>query len=223
MTRLRLFADNADSQEVGPLLSLGIVRGVTTNPTILRAAGASLAKAPQLYAEWVGLGADEVFFQAVGGTTDAYLASGRQIAELGDRVVVKLPATRAGFVAAAELVKAGIRTLITAVYDPAQVAIAIAMGARYVAPYLGRLDDSGRNGLDVIAAMQRLVDGSPTAILAASIRSSSAITELALIGVTHLTVAPRVLLDSMEHSDSDAAAALFETHTRTRHEHPQVV
>ncbi len=206
----RFYVDSADVDAVSELLAGGLVHGVTTNPTILERGDKSVNDIPALYARWESEGAKEIFFQTWGATTDDMLANADGILDLGDRAVVKVPATRVGFAAASALVARGASVLITAVYSPAQALAAATLGARYIAPYLGRLNDSGRDGLAEIGTMQALVAGSGTDVLAASLRSPSDIVELALRGVPFFTAAPTVLLASFQHDVSDSSAVEFE-------------
>ena len=206
----RFYADSADVDAVAELLTSGFVHGVTTNPTILERGGKSVNDIPSLYARWESEGAKEIFFQTWGGTTADMLANADDILALGDLAVVKVPATRTGFAAASELVRNGASVLITAVYSPAQALASATIGARYIAPYLGRLNDSGRDGLAEIAAMQALVAGSGTDVLAASLRSPSDIVDLALRDVPCFTAAPPVLLAAFQHDVSDSSAVEFE-------------
>ena len=210
MSRIFLYADSADRDAVGSLLGDRLIHGVTTNPTILRREGLSADAAADLYAEWTGRGAAEVFFQASGHDVSTMEASGRRIAEVGSGAVVKVPATSIGFPVAARLAAAGVPVLVTAVYSSAQAVTAAAIGARYIAPYLGRLDDSGVDGLALVREMVGLLSGTETHPLVASVRSPERIVELVASGVRHVTAAPAVLRAALLRDASDAAAATFE-------------
>lgn len=206
----RLFADSADVNEVGELLADRLVYGVTTNPTILERAGRSVRDIPDLYARWEAEGAREIFFQTWGESIRAMLDNARPLVALGELVVVKVPATRDGFAVASELVAEGVTVLVTAVYTPAQALVAATIGARYIAPYLGRIQDAGRDGIAEVCAMQALVDGSRTDVLAASLRTPAAIVALAGGGVRFFTAAPAVIIAAVSDDVSVAAAADFE-------------
>lgn len=211
MTReLRFYADSANVEEVSDVLAAGLVHGVTTNPTILERADRSVRDIPQLYARWEAEGAQEIFFQAWGDSAKAMIGNAERLAALGSRVVIKVPATRDGFTAAAALVSAGATVLVTAIYAQAQALAAATLGARYVAPYLGRLNDSGRDGVAEIAAMQALVTGSGTDVLAASLRTPGDIVSLAMVGVPFFTAAPAVILAALQNDVSDRSAQDFE-------------
>ncbi len=211
MTRdIRFYADSADVDQVAPLLADGLIAGVTTNPTILERGGRTIADLPSLYARWDEDGAGEIFFQAWGESTAAILDTAHRLAALGPKIVVKVPATRIGFAAAATLVSEGTVVLLTAVYSQAQALAAATIGVRYIAPYLGRMVDAGRDGTSEIIAMPTLVEGTGTDVLAASLRTPDAIVALALGGVRYFTAAPAVLTAVLQHEVSDTSARDFE-------------
>lgn len=191
---MKLYIDCADVSLIESLMKTGIFYGVTTNPVILRAAGIHFDRLGELAHSVTALGAREIFLQSWGRSAEALLANGRLLAEIGETVVVKFPATRDGLEAATALAKAGARTCITAVYSPFQAILAAAAGAAYVAPYLGRMNDAGRDGHELIAQMSDTLIGTenPTEILAASIRSPGDTAVLASNGVRHITLSPKV-------------------------------
>ncbi|WP_298037475.1 transaldolase family protein [uncultured Microbacterium sp.] len=206
----RLYVDSADLDRVGRLLSAGVVHGVTTNPTILERGGRTAAEIPELYARWESEGAREIFFQTWGTTRDELLRNAEGIRALGDRVAVKVPATSAGFAAASALVADGASVLITAVYSVGQALAAAGIGARYIAPYLGRLRDAGVDGETLITRMQAVCADSATDVLAASLRTPEDIVALRLAGIPFFTAAPDVL-DALLHDPvSDSSAAEFD-------------
>ena len=160
-----LYVDSAAVDAVGSLLEGGLVEGVTTNPTILQRSGRRLGDIPGLYEQWVSQGAREVFFQTWGMDAAELLANAEPIIALGDRVVVKVPATRAGFVATRALTDRGVPVLVTAVYSAGQALAAASYGARYIAPYFGRLGDAGHDAVATIGSMHRMLEGSRTEVL----------------------------------------------------------
>lgn len=206
----RLYVDSADVDRVSRLLSAGVVHGVTTNPTILERGGRTAAEIPDLYARWEAEGANEIFFQTWGGDTSSFLRNADSICALGDRVVVKVPATAAGFAAASALVRGGATVLVTAVYSVAQALACASIGVRYIAPYLGRMRDAGIDGDAVIARMQEVCVGSGANVLAASLRSADDITGLRLAGVPYFTAAPDVLDQVLFNEVSDSSAVEFD-------------
>ena len=209
---IRFYLDSAARAEVQPLLGSGLVSGVTTNPTLLQRAGIRNDAIPDLVSWATAAGAATVFVQAWGADAGELERRGRELARLSAAVVVKIPATLEGLQATARLTADGIPVLVTAVYSAAQVLPAAAAGATYVAPYLGRMNDAGRDGFAEIAAMQRVITacGSRLRVLVASLRSPSDAVRLAELGVRHFTVAPAVFTRFFEDELTDAAVRTFD-------------
>jgi TalC/MipB family fructose-6-phosphate aldolase len=205
---MHLYLDTADRAAAEPLLATGLFTGVTTNPSILRAASLGVTDIPGVYRWAVGAGAKEVFFQAWGEDTGTLVERGLRLRELGREVVVKVVASRAGAAACAELAARGVPTLLTAVYAPAQAVIAAAAGATYIAPYLGKLEDAGREAMADVVAMHEILTatGSATRVLLASIRDTSSVVAFARHGVGHFTMKP-VLAEEFFADDLTAQAA----------------
>lgn len=211
MTNLpRFYVDSADVTRVSELLTAGLVSGVTTNPTILERGGRRIADIPELYALWVHEGANEVFFQTWGTTAAEMLENAERLIALGDRVVVKVPATKDGFTVTRALTDRNVPVLVTAVYSVAQALAGAAYGARYLAPYFGRLGDNGLDAVTVISQMQEVCEGSQTDVLAASLRTAEDIVSLRLAGVRYFTAAPDVILATLQDDISESSAADFE-------------
>lgn len=191
---MRLYIDSADRAASESLLATGLFAGLTTNPTILQRAAQTVRDIPEIYRWAKAAGAKEIFFQAWGETSSDMVSCALRLRELGNDVVIKVPATRAGSAACATLTAQGIPTLLTAVYGRAQAMVAAAAGADYIAPYLGKLGDAGRDGIEEIAAMHRVLTatGSRTKVLAASIRDTASMVSLAELGVECFTFAPAI-------------------------------
>lgn len=188
---INFYLDSADRTVAEPLLASGLFAGLTTNPTLLQAAGVRNEGIGAMV-DWASAaGAGTVFVQAWGQDADALEQRGRRIRALGENIVVKIPATADGLTAVARLEADGIPVLVTAVYAAIQVLPAIAAGAHFIAPYLGRMNDAGRNGSGEIASMQRAIDasGSSLKVLVASLRSPQEAQKLAELGVTEFTLA----------------------------------
>jgi transaldolase len=206
---LRLFLDCADPQAWGQWLPSGLFRGITTNPTLLRRAAqpCTLERLEQLTAEALALGAQELHLQAWGHDL---LGCGRALAP--GRIWVKLPITRTGADAARTLIAEGHAITFTACYEPAQVLLAAALGAEYIAPYLGRIGDLGRDGHGELVRMQRCVEGvgSPLRLLVASLRSTDDLARLAAEGLDTFTISPAIAEALFAVEPTEAAAAQFE-------------
>lgn len=153
----RFFLDTADAKEWEALLPLGMFHGVTTNPTLLERSGiaCTVEACRQLAVKAGALGVEEIMFQAWGTSTEEMVETGLRLASIEPaRVTVKVPVTAAGTSAAAELVQRGVRVCLTACYGREQALVAASVGAEYLAPYLGRMDDAGKDGMAECRAMQ---------------------------------------------------------------------
>ncbi|MBK8166680.1 MAG: transaldolase [bacterium] len=209
----RLFLDSADVGAWERLLPTGIFHGVTTNPLLLARAGlpCTVETLADLAARARAFQVREIQLQTWGTGDEDMARTGTRLADLATgatAVIVKVPATADGFRAAARLRQAGVEVTLTAVYAPGQVLAAAALGAAYAAPYLGRLDDAGRDGRQVLLAMQAILAGSGagTRLLAASLRAAERVTDLAGAGLDTFTFGPEVA-DALLHDGLSAAAA----------------
>jgi len=209
---MRLYLDTADRAAAEPLLATGVFAGLTTNPTILDRAGLGAADIADVHRWARAAGAAEVFLQTWGSDMAAMVDRGHRLRELGEDVVVKVPASREGAAACARLSADGIPTLLTAIYTPAQVMIAAAVGATYVAPYLGKLDENGRDGIATVTAMQEMLDASnsDTKILLASVREVGSMVTLARRGVQCYTIGVALAEALFDDELTAAAIAVFD-------------
>ena len=213
---LRLLLDSADPQVWQQWLPTGLFSGITTNPTLLRRAAqpCSLAHMAQLSELAFGLGAKELHLQAWG---EDLLACGRALAQLAPgRIWVKLPITAAGAAAARSLVADGTPVTFTACYEPPQVLLAAALGADYIAPYLGRICDQGRDGHSELITMQRCIEGlgTPLRLLVASLRCPGDLARLAAEGLNTFTISPAIAEALFAVDATLAAAEVFERDAR---------
>jgi transaldolase len=212
---LRLFLDSADPRDWAAWLPSGLFHGVTTNPTLLRRVDrpCSLESLTTLTRQALDLGCREVHLQAWGQDADTLESCGRALAGLApEQVLVKVPISRPGAAAAARLIGSGIRVTFTACYALPQVLVAAALGADYIAPYLGRLHDLGRDGSGEVVAMQRCARnlGSPLRVLVASLRRSTEMGLLATEGLDTFTISAAVAAELLACPETEEAAARFE-------------
>ncbi len=217
-SRIRLFLDTADTTQWQNWLPTGLFYGVTTNPLLLERSQVtcSVEKLKDLARQAFNLGAKEVQLQTWGTSVDALVKTGKLLAAISPHIVVKVPITRIGAEAASQLIAQGIRITLTGVYAVHQVLIAAALGADYAAPYLGRINDLGRNGRDDLVAMQREIAGvgSATRILVASIRSVDDIAFLATQGLDTFTFSPAIAQAFFDVTATNQAASDFEQAAR---------
>lgn len=212
-SRFHLYLDSADIPALRACLPHPTVYGVTTNPTLLKRAGVGRAQLPDLVRACFDLGAQAVQTQVFSSSADDMIADAAELERLGapGQVVIKIPITREGLRAGARLTNDGVPVTFTAVYTLEQALFAAQMGAAYAAPYLGRLEDSGVDGLSLIRKMQAVVarESETTRLLVASIRSRAAFLDLVEIGVGAITVPPALFHELVDHEATIAAEAAF--------------
>ena len=214
---MRLYLDSADTAELSRVLPSPLVAGVTTNPTLLKRAGLTWDELPDFVRRVEQVGVRTVHVQVRHADADGMLRDAAGYRNLGSlaEVIVKLPATRAGYAAAAALVADGVSVTMTAVSEPEQVLWSLRVGARYAAPYLGRMDEAGRDGQAVIRAMQAVVRAYPSPggaslrLLVASIRSPEAFRDLLQLGVGAATVPVPLFERLTQHEVTLAAERAF--------------
>jgi transaldolase len=211
---LRLFIDSADIKEWQNYLGSGLFYGVTTNPKLLAKTGRefSVDQLAFLAGNAFELGAQEIHLQVWGRAAGKMLETGRQLSSIDPRVLVKVPATPAGISCASALIKEGSRVTLTALHSASQVLIAHALGACYAAPYLGRMTDSGLDGLEEVITMERILSRleSPVRLLVASIREVGDLAALAAEGLNTFTLLPSLIEQLLSNKLTELAAASFE-------------
>nr|WP_298685120.1 transaldolase family protein [uncultured Dongia sp.] len=207
----RLFIDSANPSDWDLGISRGWLHGITTNPLIISRAGkrVELATATDLVAQAKKRNLAEIQLQVTGHTAAELHKSGSQLRELWDKVTIKIPATAAGFEAAAPLCKLGYSVTITACYTAHQTMLAASIGAQYVAPYYGRMLDAGIDADARLDAMLGIGSRNNVRVLVASIRSIDQLETLTARGFDTYTVTSALAGQLGQDKDSDGAAADF--------------
>lgn len=213
-TPLGFYIDSADSAVLEQWLPTGVFRGVTTNPTLLRAAGRHLADISALDARIRELGGSEVFFQTWGEDADRLYTHAHEIRELASEAIIKVPTTAAGAQACSWLRAEGVPVLMTAVFSARQALVAAALGAEYVAPYFNRMFLAGRDAAAEITQMTGAIpqDGTGPLVVAASIKSAQHLVTLAGLGVRRFTIPPEVITELFTDDLAASAISVFEAH-----------
>ncbi|CAN5822928.1 fructose-6-phosphate aldolase [soil metagenome] len=195
---MQLFLDTTDTAVLKDLASTGLVDGVTTNPTLIAKSGRPML---EVIAEICDLVEGPVSAEVAATDVDGMLKEGAKLASIATNVVVKLPLTREGLIATAEFAVQGIATNVTLCFSAAQALLAAKAGATYISPFIGRLDDYGMDGMDLIREIRAIYDtyDFDTEILAASIRNPAHVTAAALSGADCATIPPGVFLDLFKH------------------------
>jgi transaldolase len=207
----RLFIDSANPADWDLALARGWLHGVTTNPLIISRAGkkVDLATAQDLVANARKRNLNELQLQVTGHTAGELHASGAALRDLWDKVTIKIPATAAGFEAAAPLCRQGFSVTITACYTAHQTMLAASIGAQYVAPYYGRMLDAGLDADARLNAMLEIGRRENIRVLVASIRSVDQLEILTARGFDTFTVTAALAGQLGTDTQSDGAAADF--------------
>ncbi len=207
---MKFFLDTASLKEISWAAQAGLIDGVTTNPSLLAKQAGDLDPKDVLK-EICSVVEGPVSAEVVALDTDGMVTEGARLAEIADNIVVKIPMTEAGMVAVRQLAADGIRTNVTLCFSSVQCLIAAKAGASYVSPFIGRLDDVGQEGMDVIREARTIFDNYriDTQILAASIRHPRHVVAAAMIGADVATLPPDVLRKLLLHPLTDRGLDQF--------------
>ena len=205
---MEFFIDTADIEAIKEANKLGFVSGVTTNPSLVAKEGKDFHSMIQ---EIAGIVDGPVSAEVLSDKAEDMIEEGRILAALAPRVVVKIPMTPEGMKAVKGLKKLGIRTNVTLVFSANQALLAARAGASFVSPFVGRIDDIGWDGVELISTISKIfkLHEIETKIIAASIRKPRHIVECALAGADIATVPYQVLLDAMKHPLTDQGIMKF--------------
>lgn len=205
---MKLFLDTANLDELRKGAAWGIVDGVTTNPSLIAKEGRPIAEQVAKICEIVD---GDVSAEVVATEAGAMIAEGRELAKIHKNIVVKLPLTRDGIQACAALAKEEIRTNVTLCFTAGQALLAAKAGAYIVSPFVGRLDDIGMVGMELIGSIRRIYDnyGYSTQILAASLRSPLHVVQAAEVGADIGTLPFKVLDMLFNHPLTDRGLEQF--------------
>ncbi len=205
---MKLFIDSANIEEVRQAAEMGIISGVTTNPSLVAREGRDFRQVVMEICQLVNgpVSAEVISLEAPGMVQEAI-----DIAAWSPNVVIKVPMTVEGLKAVRHLTAKGIKTNVTLVFSSNQALLAARSGATYVSPFVGRLDDISCDGCDVVAETAAIFDmhDIDTQIIAASIRHPLHVTRAALAGADIATVPYAVLLQMVKHPLTDAGVARF--------------
>lgn len=205
---MKFFVDTADVTAIRELNDLGMVDGVTTNPSLILKSGRDIIEVTR---EICGIVEGPVSAEVVALEADAMIAEGRKLAEIAPNITVKLPLTWDGLKACKMLSGEGKMVNVTLCFSANQALLAAKAGATFISPFIGRLDDINIDGMDLIADIRQIYDnyGYETEILAASIRTVNHVTQAALVGADVMTAPPEVIHKLAKHPLTDAGLAQF--------------
>lgn len=205
---MQLFLDTTDVGVLKDLAATGLVDGVTTNPTLIAKSGRPML---DVIAEICDLVEGPVSAEVAATEVAGMLAEGQKLAAIASNVVVKVPLTRDGLVAVQEFAVQGIQTNVTLCFSAAQALLAAKAGASYISPFIGRLDDHGADGMELISEIRAIYDNFDfdTEILAASIRTPAHVTAAALAGSDCATIPPDVFAALFKHPLTEKGLSQF--------------
>ncbi|MFB6298136.1 MAG: transaldolase family protein [Salinirussus sp.] len=206
---MHLYLDTADADRIADTAALGVIDGVTTNPSIVAEAGGDYRTAVGALDDVVD---GPVFVQVTAGSADGMVDQAGTCRDWAGEVIVKLPATRAGYRALDRLRAAGIPAGITVVFSAEQAVLAAKNDATFVAPYVGRIDDAGADGVGTVRRIRQIFDaqGYGTNLLAASVRNTTQAVALYRTGVDAVTMSPELLENHVSHPATDESVAAFD-------------
>lgn len=205
---MKLFIDTGNPADVKAVAALGVLDGVTTNPSLLAKQGGDPADAVR---EICGLVDGPVSYEVVSTTVDRMVAEGKKLAAIHPNIVVKVPCTPDGIMAVRRLANEGIRTNVTLIFSAPQAMIAAKAGASIVSPFIGRLDDIAQPGMELIHDLVQIFENYAfdTEILVASIRHPVHIVEAAKAGADIATMPYSVFEQLLKHPLTDIGLARF--------------
>jgi transaldolase len=205
---MKFFIDTADLEEIKAANMRGWVDGVTTNPSLIAKTGLPFFEIIKSICKEVS---GPVSAEVIGLEAEQMLKEGRELAKLADNVVVKVPMTEQGMIAVKKFTADGIKTNVTLIFSPVQALLAAKAGATMMSPFVGRLDDVGQDGMELIEQCVQIYQNYDfdTKVLVASCRSPMHIQNAALIGADYATIPFKVMQQLTHHPLTDKGIKVF--------------
>ena len=205
---MQIFLDTTDVTTLRRAAETGLVDGVTTNPSLIAKSGRNMF---EVIAEICDIVEGPVSAEAVSDDAKTLIEEGKKLSKIAANVVVKLPLTRTGLMVCRELAGDGVKTNVTLCFSAVQALLAAKAGATFISPFIGRLDDYGFDGMELIREIRAVYDnyGFDTEVLAASIRNPNHVKEAALAGADCATIPPTVFEELIKHPLTDKGLELF--------------
>jgi transaldolase len=206
---MKIFIDSADPKEIRELAQTGLVDGVTTNPSLAAKAGLDYVELLTEISSYLPQGS--ISAEVLATDTKGMLAQAKTFAKIGKNIAIKVPLTWDGLKACRALADDGHTVNVTLCFSPVQAMMAAKAGASYISPFIGRVDDIGEDGVELIRAIRTIYDNYDfkTQILAASVRHVMHVREVALAGADISTIPPAVFKQLLNHPLTDKGLAAF--------------
>lgn len=205
---MKFFIDTANIEEIKKAWELGVINGVTTNPSLI---SKEKTEPVALFKEICAIVDGPISAEVIGTKADEMVKEAEDLAKIHENIVVKIPMIEEGLKAVKRLTAAGIKTNVTLIFSPNQALLAAKAGATYVSPFVGRLDDISHNGMDIVADIQTIYKNYDfdTEIIVASIRNPLHVIEAALIGADIATIPYGVIGQLIKHPLTDIGLEKF--------------
>ena len=205
---MKFFIDTANIEEIKKAWELGVINGVTTNPSLI---SKEKTEPVALFKEICAIVDGPISAEVIGTKADEMVKEAEDLAKIHENIVVKIPIIEEGLKAVKRLTAAGIKTNVTLIFSPSQALLAAKAGATYVSPFVGRLDDISHNGMDIVADIQTIYKNYDfdTEIIVASIRNPLHVIEAALIGADIATIPYSVIGQLIKHPLTDIGLEKF--------------
>ncbi len=205
---MKIFIDTANIEEIKDIANLGIINGVTTNPSLIAKEARNFEDVIREITEIVD---GPISAEVVSADVDGMVEEAKALSAIHKNTVIKVPICKNGLAVVSRLAKLGIKTNVTLIFSPAQALLAARAGATYVSPFVGRLDDIADDGLRLIKDISDIfkTHGIATEIIAASIRGPQDAVQSAIAGADIATIPYKVILQMINHPLTDAGIAKF--------------
>ena len=205
---MKFFIDTAEVSEIRAAHELGLVDGVTTNPSLIAKSGRNYK---EVITEISGIVDGPISAEVIALDAAGMLSEGRELAKIHENIVIKVPMTTEGLKATKQFSADGINTNVTLIFSPLQALLAAKAGASYVSPFVGRLDDIGHEGMEIVEQIRTIYDnyGYTAEIIVASIRSPLHVLNSGLIGADICTIPYSVMTQLAKHPLTDAGIEKF--------------
>lgn len=205
---MKIFIDTANVDEIRAAAELGVVAGVTTNPSLIAKEGKNFE---DVITEITSIVDGPISAEVTGDFASEMVEEAKKLAAIHKNIVIKIPMTAEGLKATKQLSELGIKTNVTLIFSPAQALLAAKAGATYVSPFVGRLDDISDDGCDCVAKIAEIfaIHNIETEIISASIRGPQDAVQSALAGAHIATIPYKVILQMLKHPLTDAGIERF--------------
>lgn len=205
---MKFFIDTANIDEIKKAVDMGMVDGVTTNPTLISRENKPFE---EIITEIASIVDGPISAEVIALDSEGMVKEGRELAKISDNIVIKVPMTTDGLKATKTFSAEGIKTNVTLVFSTAQALLAAKAGATFVSPFVGRLDDIAQTGMDLISDMMTIYDnyGYQSEVIVASVRSPMHVMDAALIGADIATIPFKVIAQLAKHPLTDLGMESF--------------